>query len=220
MTLPSQFHEAVQAAAKCVTEPRYLPWPMPGNPGAIVHFETYVQWRDFFLRFDLHPGVPDIITGKFARALKLHLFAWIDFDLLKAGELVAMTALELALTDSYLPRATAHRKALAVAAGNKLPRGNATLADMLGYMVALDGLTDANIPLIQRTGGSVVGRITGKHQPALNNIRNDLAHGYPFDGLPQAGLLELVRDLIEYAYRERIVEYEKSHGILLEDRRR
>jgi hypothetical protein len=29
-----------------------------------------------------------------------------------------------------------------------------------------------------------------------------LAHGYPFDGFPNGGLLELVRDLIDFAYRE------------------
>lgn len=30
---------------------------------------------------------------------------------------------------------------------------------------------------------------------------NVAAHSYPFDGLPRGGLLELIRDLIEYAYR-------------------
>ena len=29
-----------------------------------------------------------------------------------------------------------------------------------------------------------------------------MAHGDPFDGLPVGGLLELVRDLINYAYRD------------------
>jgi hypothetical protein len=36
----------------------------------------------------------------------------------------------------------------------------------------------------------------------VSAIRNDLAHGIPFRELPWAGLLELVRDLINYAYRE------------------
>jgi hypothetical protein len=43
--------------------------------------------------------------------------------------------------------------------------------------------------------------LNGKTHPGLAEIRNQLAHGYPFDGLAYAGLLELVRDLIEYAYR-------------------
>ena len=33
--------------------------------------------------------------------IKLHLLAWIDFDFIKASELVALTALELALMDRY-----------------------------------------------------------------------------------------------------------------------
>jgi hypothetical protein len=49
-------------------------------------------------------------------------------------------------------------------------------------------------------GGTIVGLLTGER----TDIRNDLAHGYPFDGFPQSGLLELVRDLIEYAYRDMI----------------
>ncbi|MBS2127077.1 hypothetical protein KEX41_02265 [Burkholderia thailandensis] len=40
----------------------------------------------------------------------------------------------------------------------------------------------------------------------LAGIRNSLAHGDPFDGLPWGGLLELVRDLIEYAYRSYLLE--------------
>ena len=36
----------------------------------------------------------------------------------------------------------------------------------------------------------------------LANVRNGLDHGDPFDGLIWPGLLEIVRDLIEHAYRE------------------
>jgi len=32
------------------------------------------------------------------------------------------------------------------------------------------------------------------------------AHGDPLEGLPGGGLLELVRDLIEYAYRDYLAE--------------
>ena len=38
----------------------------------------------------------------------------------------------------------------------------------------------------------------------MNQLRNDLAHGYPFDGLLQSGVIELLWDLVEYAYRDRI----------------
>jgi hypothetical protein len=44
--------------------------------------------------------------------------------------------------------------------------------------------------------------VTGETRPSLWDIRNDLAHGAPLNELPWAGLLELVRDLINYAYRD------------------
>jgi len=43
-------------------------------------------------------------------------------------------------------------------------------------------------------------------RPTLAELRNSLAHSDPFDGLPWSGLLELVRDLIEYAYRSYLQE--------------
>ena len=49
-------------------------------------------------------------------------------------------------------------------------------------------------------------RLTGECEPGLAGIRNSQAHGYPFDGFPWAGLLELTRDLIEYVYRGMIAE--------------
>jgi hypothetical protein len=51
----------------------------------------------------------------------------------------------------------------------------------------------------------VVGLLTGEITPSLAEIRNEMAHGLPFDGFPRAGLLELVRDLIDYAYRGRVL---------------
>ena len=47
----------------------------------------------------------------------------------------------------------------------------------------------------------MVSRLTGDAKPSLAEIRNSLAHGDAFDALPWSGLLELVRDLIDYAYR-------------------
>jgi hypothetical protein len=124
-------------------------------------------------------------------AKKLHLLTWIDFDLIKAGELVAMTALELALRDRY---------------GDKVKRKNGSIhfADLLHHMVAHDGLTDDKVPMNARCGrgSAIVGRLTGEFKPSLAQIRNSLAHGDPFDGLPWAGLLELARDLIDHAYRD------------------
>ncbi|WP_333885786.1 hypothetical protein [Sphingobium yanoikuyae] len=41
-------------------------------------------------------------------------------------------------------------------------------------------------------------------KPTLDERRNALAHGDPFDGMPTSGLVELVRDLISFAYRDRL----------------
>lgn len=57
-----------------------------------------------------------------------------------------------------------------------------------------------------RCGGKAIGQLTGETEPALADRRNKLAHGDPFDGIPTGGLLELVRDLINYAYRGIIAE--------------
>ena len=73
-------------------------------------------------------------------------------------------------------------------------------------MVQADGLTDAQIPMSVRCGGSALGQLTGETHPTLAERRNLLAHGDPFDGFPTGGLLELVRDLINYAYRGYIAE--------------
>jgi hypothetical protein len=62
----------------------------------------------------------------------------------------------------------------------------------------------------EASGGSVVDLLTGKREPSLPTIRNQLAHGCPFDGLPWSGLTELVRNLIEYAYRNFSAEAEAS----------
>jgi hypothetical protein len=203
MTITDDPFLEISIAAETSPGPRWLPWPVAGNPGGQVNSAIYQEWRVFFLQFDLHAAVPDIVRMKFARAMKLHLLGWIDVDIIKAGELVAWTALELALTDVYKHRIIAKRQAAAANKG-KSPSDQVKLAHLLRFMASDDGLTDAKIPLIQKSGGSVIGRLSGTQQPALNQVRNELAHGYPFDGLLQIGLIELLRDLIEYAYRDRI----------------
>lgn len=109
--------------------------------------------------------------------------------MIKAGELVPLTTLELAFTDRY---------------GHKVrdKRGRILFARLLAYLPWHDGFTDEAFPMTRRSGGTVIDLLTGKRQPSLAAIRNQLAHGYPFDGFPQAGLLELVRDLIEHTYRD------------------
>lgn len=200
MSLDAETLERIAGAAERVPGPRLLPWPMPGRLDAMVPVSTYAEWQAFFVRFELAQGIPMIVTAKYDRALKLHLLSWIDFDIIKAGEIVALTTLELALKDRY---------------GDKVKdrRGNISFDRLLRYMVDRDDLTDDKLPMLRRCGlGSIVKRLTGEALPTLANIRNDLAHGYPFDGLPCSGLLEVVRDLIEYAYRGMIVEYAAVYG--------
>ncbi|MBX5180324.1 hypothetical protein HJB77_29425 [Rhizobium lentis] len=208
MTIAVDPFPHISAAAETSPGPRWIPWPVAGNPGGQVDFASYSDWRDFFLQFDLHAAVPDIVRRKFARAMKLHLLAWIDADLIKAGELVAWTTLELALTNAYKHRILEQRRIAAAITGKK-PSEQVKFAELLRFMESNDGLTDAKIPLVQKSGGSVTGRLSGARQPALNQVRNELAHGYPFDGFLQAGLIELVRDLIEYVHRD-LIEAHKS----------
>jgi hypothetical protein len=50
--------------------------------------------------------------------------------------------------------------------------------------------------------------VTQTKLPPAIPARFTLAHGDPFDGLPTGGLLKLVRDLINFAYRHYIAEFE------------
>ena len=195
--------------------PLVMPWPQPGNPGALLAFHHFQEWRTFIAARGLHPAIPRIVGDKFRRAQRLYELAWLDAGLVKAGELVALTALELALTDRY----GGFFRKQATQAGNKQKRVRPPmLHDLLEYLVDGDGLTDTQLPFTQRYGGSVI-PVLCRHRaaqgdsnsgdasrPTLAEIRNSLAHGDPFDGLPWSGLLELVRDLIEYAYRSYLQE--------------
>jgi hypothetical protein len=151
VNLSKNFLDAV-AAADQSRDPLVLPWPIPGNPGGFISFSNFAEWRDFVLRLSLRNTVPQIVAGKFERSQKLHLLAWIDFDLIKAGELVGLTTLELALKDRY---------------GDKVKdkHGNMPFTWLLRYMVEVDGLTDAKVPMVQRCGGSVADLLTGKASP-------------------------------------------------------
>lgn len=177
-------------------QPLDLAWPIPGNAGGFLRFETPEQWRAFVSELSIHPAIPQIVAGKFARAQTLYLLGWIDMGLIKAGELAALIALELALTDRY---------------GGEYPKRKPNLATLLKHLVEKDGLTDADIPMVVKCNGTAVGQLIGEVHPTLAERRNTLAHGDPFEGLPTSGLLELARDMINYAYRGYIAEA-ASHG--------
>jgi hypothetical protein len=206
MTNPRAFLQSLAGQLVPQAASFTLPWPQPGQPAGFRTFETLAEWTSCVDDLGLHQGIPEIVTAKYRRAQKLYLLAWLDIDLIKAGELVAFTALELALNDCYGNKVTVRGKPRKPSMMSK-PQGKA-FADLLDHMVTKDGLTDAEIPMIARYGGTVVDRLRLNRaggppvaRPTLSEIRNDLAHGYPFDGFPRSDVLELVRDLIHYAYR-------------------
>ena len=168
-----------------------LAWPTQGNAGGFIQFEKAADWRAFVASLGIDSRVREIVRAKFARAQTLYLLGWVDFSVVKAGELAALIALELALMDRY---------------GGQLSKSKRSFSALLKYMVDVDGLTDAQIPMVVRCGGTALGQLTGDIHPTIAERRNSLAHGDPFDGLPTGGLLELVRDLINFAYRHYIAE--------------
>lgn len=172
-------------------EPVLLGWPTRGNAGGFIRFEKAADWRAFVESLGIDTRIPEIVRAKFARAQTLYLLGWVDFSVVKAGEFAALIALELALMDRY---------------GGRISKNKRSFAALLKYMVDADGLTDAQIPMVVRCGGTALGQLTGETRPTLAERRNSLAHGDPFDGLPTGGLLELVRDLINFAYRDYIAE--------------
>jgi hypothetical protein len=189
-----------------------VPWPVPGNLGGVRSFDTLDEWQAFIEGFSMHEGVPQIVSGRFQRAQKLYFLGWLDAGLIKAGELVALTALELALRDCY---GGAIKQGRALADRERPPM----LRELLAFMVEKDGLTDGNIAFALY-GGTVAGSLyettsarkerEARQAPPPTNIveiRNSLAHGEPFGDMPWSGFLELMRDLIHYAYRGRISEF-------------
>lgn len=191
-------------------EPLVLIWPGDGNPAAFWTFAEPAEWRNFVVRLSLDPRIPDITRLKFQRAQKLFLLGWLDVDLMKGAELVALTALELALKDCF-------GHVVQRIPGKKIDPSSpeAMVAQPIRYsfkallkqLVVGEGLTDAQLPMIARCGGTAIGQLTGATSPSLDERRNALAHGDPFDGLPTSGLIELVRDLIMFAYRDYLSQH-------------
>ena len=151
--------------------------------------------------FSLRSAPPHIVTSKFRRAQRIYLLAWLGFDIVKAGELAALVALELALQNQYGGEARKLRPPPKVTK----PEGPGSLGlrSLLKYMIEHDGLTAVALPSLRRPGRDLLERIVGTGRPNLVDIRHGLAHGDPFGSSYQGGLIELARDLIDYAYRDR-----------------
>src|SRR3546814_8880774 len=127
-------------------EPIFLPWPTPGNPGGFVRFEKPIERRSFIESLGIDSRIPGIVGAKFARAQTLYLLGWVDVGLIKAGELAALIALELAVMDRY---------------GGQIARRMRSFAALLTHMIDVAGLSDETIPMVARCGGTAVGQLTG-----------------------------------------------------------
>jgi len=214
MTIAPDFLAALACAAGKFPGSRTLPWPAPKQLGGFVTFADFAEWQRVILGFRLSDGVPLNMVDLFDRALKLYLVAWLDFDLVTAGEMAALAALEHSLRDCYLGdfRERHTKKVVARAKSEeRLPTlkenfrpETIPLAALLEHMHRRGGLTDDQLPCIRKYGGSVMRLLTVEADPNLADMRNVRAHVNPFGSGYQSGLLELVRDLIEYAYRDRI----------------
>lgn len=172
-------------------DPQLLAWPIQGDAGGFISFDKVADWRAFVESLAIDARVPEIVRANYARAQPPYLLGWVDFSILKAGELAALIALELGLMDRY---------------GGQITKSKRNVAALLRFMVKSDALNDDRIPMIVRCGGTAVGQLIGATHPTLAERRNTLAHGDPFDGLSTGGLLDLVRGLGNYAYRQYLAE--------------
>jgi hypothetical protein len=181
----------------------------------MLRFGNPNEWRAFVASLSLDPRIPDIVRLKFERAQKLFLLGWLDADLIKGAELVALTTLELALRDrfgSVVPPIRTKKTEPSSPAALMAPPPRYSFRALLRHLVDKEGLTDAQIPMIARCGGTAIGQLTGETKPTLDERRNAMAHGDPFDGMPTSGLVELVRDLIMFAYRHYLAEADAAVG--------
>jgi hypothetical protein len=138
------------------------------------------EWRAFVAALSLDPRIPDIIRLKFERAQKLFLLGWIDADLIKGAELVALTTLELALKDRFghvVPRLSSKKVDPSSPEALMAQPIRYSFRALLRRLVDKEGFTDAQIPMIARCGGSAIGQLTGATRPTRDDRRNAMAHG-------------------------------------------
>ena len=167
----------------------------PGDFGAgkpnklFLEFHHITEWCDYLFSLQIRSAkVPAIHADAYHVALRMLLLAWADTCLIKPAELQALRSLESALRGVYFQVLFERRRALKPKLVPEKFRPG--LGDFLDYMAARDDLDTALHNESKKATGN-----------ALNVIRNGLAHGDTFNGWPWGGLLESVRDVMEYAYR-------------------
>ena len=172
---------------------RYFNYPGDfgtGKPNKLfLEFHHITEWRGYLLSLQIRSAkVPVIPADAYHVALRMLLLAWADTCLVKPAELQALRSLESALRGVYFQVLFERRRALKPKLVPEKFRPG--LGEFLEHMAEHDGLDPALHNKSKKTTGN-----------ALNFIRNGLAHGDPFNGLPWGGLLEAVRDVMEHAHR-------------------
>ncbi len=155
-------------------EPVLLAWSTQGNAGGFISFEKATDWLAFVESLAIDARIPEIVRAKFARAQTLYLLGWADCSVLKAGELAALIALELALMDRY---------------GGQVMKRKRNFAALLKFMVESDGLTDDRIPMVGRCGGTAVGQLIGATHPTRAERQTPLHTAIRSTGFLPAGFL-------------------------------
>ena len=173
----------------------------------LLEFHHITDWRNYLLGLQIRSAkVPTIHSEAYHAALRMLLLAWVEPTVIKPAELQALQSLEGALIGMYFQpvferEQVKHEKTREKCGGCKKCLLCATLVrdkfrpgldKLLNYMVAHDGLD----PVLHSASKNADGGV-------LSIIRNALAHGDIFNGLPWGGLFEAVREVMEHAYMNR-----------------
>lgn len=155
----------------------------------VMQFYRIAEWRDYLLTLQLRSRkVPMVFVNFYNAALRTLLLAWAEPAVIKPAELQTLRSLEAGLRDVYFQPVFDQAKARkpTLSRDEFMPG----LGRYLDYMAAHDELPpEAHSPSKRTTGN------------ALDVIRNGLAHGDVFNGLPWGGLFESVREVMEHAFR-------------------
>lgn len=155
----------------------------------IRQFTDLAEWRRHVLDLRaFRSTAPAVFRHKHDQALRLLFLTWLDDSVIKFAELGALVVLEGVINARY-PDQKFHG-----------------LACGLAHMINR-GLTDEAFQSYRENGLGVVQNLRPSskvgNNPSFSEIRNQLAHGDPFNTLPWCGLFEIVRDLIYFMYPRR-----------------
>ncbi|MHB1280567.1 MAG: hypothetical protein ACYCYL_04955 [Acidithiobacillus sp.] len=182
-------------------EYRSHPFAYPMDNGQIKHFASVEQWYDYVQSLRIKPHQVTLpYVDAFDEALRVLFMTYIIPEFCKMAETKAFATLEGALKEAY------HHKTCKTVS-NKIHR-RAGLADCLEWAEKNDGLTP---DLFDKTIGQ-------RRPEALNVIRDKQMHGKFEEMFPWGGLFEVIKETIEYAFRN-LEEYDihqlRAHNILL-----